>query len=96
MRIAKGVSFGNAVGEIFLDVSNLLGYKSFWSGSLNGTEWGQYLNSLHFPIKDNTIESDYGNDRIGDTPSYAVIADHDSWAHFLSPRTYSVGINLSF
>jgi hypothetical protein len=96
MRLAKGVSFGRATGEVYLDVSNVLGYKSLWSGSMTGVEWGQYLASLHFPIKDAAIESDYGNDRIGDTPPYAVIADHDSWAHYLNPRTYSIGINLSF
>jgi hypothetical protein len=96
MRLAKGVSFGKATGEIYLDVSNVFNYKSLWSGSMSGVEWGQYLASLHFPIEDTAIESDYGNDRIGDTPSYAVIANHDSWAHYLSPRTYSVGFNLSF
>jgi hypothetical protein len=96
MRVAKGVSFGRATGEVYLDVSNLLGYKSLWSGSMSGVEWGQYLASLHFPIKDTAIESDYGNDRIGDTPPYAIIADHDSWAHYLGPRSYSLGINLSF
>jgi hypothetical protein len=73
MRVAKGVSFGRATGEVYLDVSNLLGYKSLWSGSMSGVEWGQYLASLHFPIKDTAIESDY-----------------------LGPRSYSLGINLSF
>jgi len=63
---------------------------------MSGGEWNQYLASLHFPIDDIAIEKDKGNDRIGDTPPYAIIADHDSWAHYISPRTYSVGINISF
>lgn len=96
MRIAKGVSFGRATGEVYFDVANLLGYKSLWSGSMSAGEWNQYLASLHFPIDDIAIEKDKGNDRIGDTPPYAIIADHDSWAHYISPRTYSVGINISF
>jgi len=63
---------------------------------MTSNEWNVYLRSLHFPIDDVSIEADKGNDKIGDFPDYAVIPDHDGWAHFTNPRTVSLTMNLWF
>jgi len=97
LTLSKGFSFGQKlVGQVSLSVSNVLGYKSLWSGGFVLLEWNDYLKSLHFPITDKAIEDTPGHDRIGDYPSYAVIPTHDSWATFLNPRTYTLALNLSF
>ena len=96
LRLSKGLTLGRARAAVYLDISNLFGYKTIWSGSMTGTEWNAYLKSLHFPIDDPNIEDTPGEDRIGDFPSYAKLPAHDEWAHFLNPRTYTLGLRLSF
>jgi hypothetical protein len=96
LSLAKGFSYNNLTGEVSLNISNVLGYKTLSQAGFRGNEWEQYLRSLHFPIDDISIETDKGNDKIGDYPDYAEIPDHDDWAHFLNPRTVSMSLRLWF
>lgn len=98
LRLAKGFSFGRLVGGVYLDVTNVLGYKSLGTTGMTAAESAKYMESLHFPIKDEwkSIEPDYGDDRIGDWPDYAVVPDHDSWGNYLGARTYTFGMSITF
>ncbi len=96
LSFGKGFSFGGVFGEVTMSISNLWGRKTLNGGSMTGNEWRNYMRSLHFPIDDGAIETDPGNDRIGDVPEYAEIATHDGWANFTGPRSVSFSAILSF
>jgi len=83
-------------GEVTMSIGNLWGRKTLNLGSMTANEQKEYMKSLHFPIDDGAIETDPGNDRIGDYPEYAEIATHDGWAHFMGPRSVSFSAILSF
>ena len=102
LAVEKGLSYGRAKATVSLTVSNIFGYKSVSQFGMTSGEWDDYMKSLHFPIRDVTIETwrdengNPGNDRIGDYPNYAVLPDHDEWALFLNPRMYSLAFRVSF
>jgi len=96
MTLQKGFALGRVNTTLYLDISNLFGYKYLNSSSMSGTEWTAYLKSLHFPIDDKNIEDTKGSDRIGDVPSYAKLPEHDKWAQFLNPWMYTLGLRVSF
>ncbi len=102
LALEKALSYGHARATVSLTVSNIFGYKSVSQFGMTRTEWEGYLKSLHFPIRDVTIETwrdengNPGNDRIGDYPDYAVLPDHDEWALFLNPRMYTLAFRVSF
>ncbi len=95
LSLGKGFSFGGVIGEVSMTIDNVLGHRILWQGSMTETEQRNYMKSLHFPIEDGAIETDPGDDRVGDFPEYAVIPTHDGWAHFLNPRTVRFSLNLS-
>lgn len=95
MRIQKGFTFGKVNCAAFFDVNNVFARK-VWTGSMRGDDLTAYMKSLHFPIDDPLIEDTRGNDKIGDTPSYAVLPIRDQWTLFSYPRTFSFGVRVDF
>jgi len=95
MRIQKGFTFGKVNCAAFFDVYNVFARK-VWTGSMRSEDMTEYMRSLHFPIDDPLIEDTKGTDKIGDTPSYAVLPVRDQWSLFSYPRTIAFGIKVDF
>ena len=95
MRITKGFAFGSTNVGVYMDVLNVFGRK-IWNGGMRADDYQAYLRSLHFPVNDPVIEDTPGNDKIGDTPSYAKLPERDRWALWKYPRTFAFGLRVNF
>ena len=95
VRITKSFAISGYDLALYMDVLNVLDRK-IWSGGMRAVDYTEYLRSLHFPIDDPLIEDTPGDDKIGDTPSYAQLPEQDQWALWKYPRTIAFGLRMSF